>query len=238
MARPCKCRHIANQPGSTYFKPRGIPLTCLEEVCLALDEFEAIRLVDMEGMHHETASRRMKVSRQTVSNILASAHRKIADALTHGKALRLEGGPVRLMARRQRFPRYRTMRKENRMKICIPTGTKDGLKAEVYEHFGSAPYFTICDSGTLKCEIIDNGNLVHEHGMCNPLKAVGDAKPDAVVVGGIGMGAIRGLNAAGIKVYIMTGGTVETAVAAMKSGALKEADASSACGHHGKQGCH
>ena len=124
------------------------------------------------------------------------------------------------------------------MRICIPTGTKDGLKAEVYGHFGSAPYFTLCDSQTLKCEIVDNGNLVHEHGMCNPLKAVGAAKPDAVVVGGIGMGAIRGLSAAGIKVYIAAGGTVETAVAAIRSGTLKEADASSACGHHGEHGCH
>ena len=87
------------------------------------------------------------------------------------------------------------------MRICVPTATKDGAKAKIYGHFGSAPYFTLCDIQTMKYEIIDNGNLVHEHGMCNPLKAVGSAKPDAVVVGGIGMGAIRGLNAAGIKVY-------------------------------------
>ena len=124
------------------------------------------------------------------------------------------------------------------MKICIPTETKEGLKAKVYGHFGSAPYFTLCDSETLKCEIIDNGNLAHEHGMCNPLKAVGNVKPDAVAVGGIGMGAIRGLNAAGIKVYISTESTVEATVAAITSGRLKEADASSACGGHGPQGCH
>ncbi len=124
------------------------------------------------------------------------------------------------------------------MRICIPTGTKEGLKAKVYGHFGSAPHFTICDSRTLKCEFVDNGNLVHEHGMCNPLKAVGNARPDAVVVGGIGMGAIRGLNAAGIKVYIMAEATVENAVAAINSGKLKEADDSSACGHHGQHGCH
>lgn len=124
------------------------------------------------------------------------------------------------------------------MRLCIPTETKDGLAAKVYGHFGSAPYFTLCDTDSLACEIVDNGNLVHEHGMCNPLKAVGDARPDAVVVGGIGMGAIRGLNAAGIKVYILSGGTVKSAVAAVKSGKLKEADSSSACGHHGEQGCH
>ncbi len=124
------------------------------------------------------------------------------------------------------------------MRICVPTATKDGAKAKVYGHFGSAPYFTLCDIQTMKYEVIDNGNLVHEHGMCNPLKAVGSAKPDAVVVGGIGMGAIRGLNAAGIKVYISAGGTVESAVAAIKSGTLKEADASCACGGHDGHSCH
>ena len=124
------------------------------------------------------------------------------------------------------------------MRVCIPTATKDGLKAKVNGHFGSAPYFTLCDSQTLKCEVIDNGNIVHEHGMCNPLKAVGEAKPDAVAVGGIGMGAILGLKAAGITVFITEEPTVESTVAAIKSGRLQEADASSACGGHGEHGCH
>jgi len=213
-------------------------MTELEEVRLTLDELEAIRLVDLRGLQQADAAPRMNVSRQTVGLILASAHRKIADALAHGKALRIEGGPVRLAERGPQAPRYRKTRKETTMRICIPTGTKDGLKAEVYGHFGSAPYFTVCDSKTLRCEIIDNGNVVHEHGMCNPLKAVGESRPDAVAVGGIGMGAIRGLNAAGIKVYISTEPTVEATVAAITAGKLKEADASAACGGHGAHGCH
>jgi len=124
------------------------------------------------------------------------------------------------------------------MKICIPTETKDGLNAKVYGHFGSAPYFTLCDSETGKCEIIDNGDLNHVHGMCNPVRAVGGAKPDAVIVGGIGMGAINGLSAAGIKVYIGTEETVDAAVKALNAGKLKQADAASACAHHGEHGCH
>ena len=238
MSRPPKCRDIGGVPQACYFKPRGIPLTDLDEVRLTLDELEAIRIVDLRGSQQTEAAQRMKVSRQTVGNILASARRKIADALAHGKALRIEGGPVRLTQRRAQAPGNRRKRKETTMRICIPTGTKAGLKAEVYGHFGSAPYFTVCDSKTLKCEIIDNGNVVHEHGMCNPLKAVGESRPDAVAVGGIGMGAIRGLNAAGIKVYISTEATVEATVAAINVGKLKEADASMACGHHGKGGCH
>jgi len=124
------------------------------------------------------------------------------------------------------------------MKLLIPIEKDEGLNSKIYGHFGSAPYFIICDSETLKCEIVDNSDRGHEHGMCNPLKAVGGAKPDAVVAGGIGMGAIRGLNAAGIKVYLNAGGTVESAVSAVKAGKLKEADCASACAHHGESGCH
>lgn len=124
------------------------------------------------------------------------------------------------------------------MKICAPTQTKDGLKAALYGHFGSAPFFTVCDTETGNCEIIDNGDMNHQHGMCNPLKAVGEARPDAVITGGIGAGAIRGLQAAGIKVYIAQGGTVEEAIASLKAGKLAEADAAHACSHHGGHGCH
>jgi len=124
------------------------------------------------------------------------------------------------------------------MKVCIPTETKDGLKANVYGHFGSAPYFTVCDTETLKCEIIDNGNLNHEHGMCNPVKAVGSAKPDAVIAGGMGAGAINGLRSAGIKVYLTQPSTVAEALKKLQSAQLTEADPTCACSHHGENGCH
>lgn len=124
------------------------------------------------------------------------------------------------------------------MKICIPTGTKDGLKARVYGHFGGAPYFTIYDTETLKCEIIDNGDLNHEHGMCNPVKTVGNAKPDVVIAGGIGAGAISGLRSAGIQVYLGTTSTAGEAVAAFKSGQLKEASIVCSCSRHTKPGYH
>lgn len=96
MGRPQKCRRIAFMPGVLYFKPAGIPARELEEVRLALDEMEAIRLADGEGLYQENAAGRMNVSRQTFANILASARRKIADALMHGKALRIEGGCIEI----------------------------------------------------------------------------------------------------------------------------------------------
>ena len=94
MPRPCCCRRIGFMPSTVYFKPAGVPLTELTEVTLTLDEVEALRLADLEGLYQEKAGKRMKVSRATFARIVESARRKVADALLHGKALRLEGGTV------------------------------------------------------------------------------------------------------------------------------------------------
>jgi predicted DNA-binding protein (UPF0251 family) len=68
----------------------------LEEVVMTLDEFEALRLADLEQLYHERAAEQMHVSRPTFSRIIDSARAKVADALVHGKALRIEGGPVQV----------------------------------------------------------------------------------------------------------------------------------------------
>jgi len=94
MTRPKCCRKIGCGPDATYFKPRGIPTTSLEEVQLTLDEFEAIKLADFERLYQENAANKMNISRQTFGRIIDSAHKKIADALIHGKALKIEGGQV------------------------------------------------------------------------------------------------------------------------------------------------
>lgn len=89
MARPRKHRHIACTPNVTYYKPQGIPMRHLEEIALEIDEMEAIRLADLEGLYQADAALRMGVSRPTFGNILHSAHHKIARALLEGKALRI-----------------------------------------------------------------------------------------------------------------------------------------------------
>jgi uncharacterized protein len=94
VSRPCCLRHIGVSPSAVYFKPAGIPVRLLEEVVLALDELESLRLADLGGLYQEEAAKRMKISRPTFSRIVEEARRKVADALIHGKALRLEGGAV------------------------------------------------------------------------------------------------------------------------------------------------
>jgi len=95
MPRPCRCRRVRCRPDVNYFKPRGIPADMLEEVNLTLDELEAIKLADLEGLYQEDAAKKMDISRQTFGNIVNSAHRKIADVLLGAKALKIEGGAVK-----------------------------------------------------------------------------------------------------------------------------------------------
>ena len=94
MPRPLQTRKIAFVPRVTFFKPAGIPRVELEEVALSLDELEAVRLADLNGLYQEQAAPKMDISRSAFARILESARRKIADALVHGKSLKLAGGPV------------------------------------------------------------------------------------------------------------------------------------------------
>ena len=108
MSRPKCCRHIGAMPGKTFFQPEGAAPSSFEAVLLTLDEYEAIRLADLEGLYQEQAASRMSVSRQTFGRIVEAAHRKIADVIVNGKALRIEGGPVSLAgAEPVRCPRCR-----------------------------------------------------------------------------------------------------------------------------------
>jgi predicted DNA-binding protein (UPF0251 family) len=92
MPRPKKCRLVKKEPGVTFFKPQGIPLRILEHAVITVDELEALRLSDFLGMSHEETAKELKVSRPTVTRMLARAHQALADALVNGKAIRIEGG--------------------------------------------------------------------------------------------------------------------------------------------------
>uniref|UniRef100_A0A7C3V7Z0 UPF0251 protein ENW96_08645 n=1 Tax=Desulfobacca acetoxidans TaxID=60893 RepID=A0A7C3V7Z0_9BACT len=92
MPRPKKCRFVKREPGVTFFKPQGIPLRVLEHAVITVDELAALRLSDFLGMSHEEAAKQLKVSRPTVTRMLARAHQTLADALVNGKAIRIEGG--------------------------------------------------------------------------------------------------------------------------------------------------
>lgn len=90
---------------------------------------------------------------------------------------------------------------EIKMKICIPVKENNGLESIPYNHFGSAPFFLVVDTETNDVTAINNGDLNHEHGKCQPIKAIGGADIDVVLVLGIGAGAINKLNSMGVKVF-------------------------------------
>ncbi|MCK4577607.1 MAG: DUF134 domain-containing protein [Candidatus Marinimicrobia bacterium] len=92
--RPQHCRWIEQVPEVTRFKPAGVSAKVFDQVRLTVDELEAIRLADLEGLYQEQAAGRMNVSRQTFGRIINSAHKKAAEALVMGKSILIEGGKI------------------------------------------------------------------------------------------------------------------------------------------------
>lgn len=99
MPRPKQCRRVGRDPDVTYFKPAGIAKSDLDEVLMNVDEYEAIRLKDLDGLGQEESSKRMEVSQPTFHRIILSARKKIADAIVNGKSIRIEGGEYKIQAR-------------------------------------------------------------------------------------------------------------------------------------------
>jgi predicted DNA-binding protein (UPF0251 family) len=102
MPRPPKWRRVGFIPEVTFFKPAGIPMIHLEEIRLSVEEAEAIRLKDLEGLEQEECAQKMLISRPTFHRVLGSARKKLADALLNGKAIRIEGGNFEMAMRRFR----------------------------------------------------------------------------------------------------------------------------------------
>jgi predicted DNA-binding protein (UPF0251 family) len=102
MARPLNTRQIRRDLNERAFKPRGVPMSDLEQVTLTLDGLEALRLADLEGLYQEEAAERMGVSRATFARVLATARKTVADALVQGKAVEISGGAVSRRARGKR----------------------------------------------------------------------------------------------------------------------------------------
>ncbi len=107
MARPCKPRFIAQAPPLTVFKPAGVPARELDWIELSVDEYEALRLVDGEGLEQEAAAAELGVSRPTVSRMLARGRGKLARMLATGAALSIAGGTVCLRDERGGYGRGR-----------------------------------------------------------------------------------------------------------------------------------
>lgn len=122
------------------------------------------------------------------------------------------------------------------MKLCFAVQKDEGVESLVYGHFGSAPVFVVVNTEDNAIFKIVNGDINHVHGACSPMKAIGGADIDAVVVGGIGAGALNGLNARGIKVFKAMEETIKENLALFHENRLPELTMLHTCGGH-QGGC-
>ncbi len=122
------------------------------------------------------------------------------------------------------------------MKICFPVQHDDGIDSIVYNHFGSAPIFVVVDTDTNDLSTINNRDQHHSHGACSPMRALDNQKVDAIVVGGIGAGALTRLNQMGIIVHRSAAATIRENMALFSSQKLPALTLQGCCGGHSKDG--
>lgn len=124
------------------------------------------------------------------------------------------------------------------MKVCFPVLENQGMDSQVHGHFGSAPGFVVVDTETSEITVINNSDKIHEHGACNPVAGLGGHQVDAIVVGGIGGGALNKLNGAGIRAFQASAGTIAENIALFRADSLPEYMPGHTCGGHShSNGC-
>ncbi|PLW80454.1 hypothetical protein C0585_02565 [Candidatus Woesearchaeota archaeon] len=105
MVRPRKTRLVDFKPGVTYFKPRAIPISELEEIVLTFDELETLRLADVEKLNQTDAAAKMEIHQSTFQRTLTRAREKVSDALVNGKAIQIQGGEYNMPGKDGTGPR-------------------------------------------------------------------------------------------------------------------------------------
>ena len=237
MPRPPRCRRICGAPQVDTFCPNGCENT--EPILLTLDEYEVIRLVDLEQQTHEQCAAQMDISRSTVQEIYESARRKIAACLVHGKPLHITGGNYRIcggqeaahcgrccrMQRANMEKSGKTCKGDSIMKIAVTYEN-----GQIFQHFGHTEQFKLyetADGKIVHAEVVDtNGS---GHGALAGFLMQNDV--DTLICGGIGGGAQAALAEAGIKLYGGVSGDADAAVSALLSGNLGY-DPNVHCDHH------
>lgn len=253
MARPQRCRRICGMPQVSSFCPAQ--QQGQQPILLSLDEYEVIRLVDLEGKSHQQCALQMDISRSTVQEIYESARKKIAACLVHGRELVISGGNYRICggqeagrcgqccrmepAKSRSSAKTNIKQGEYTMKIAVTY--EDG---QIFQHFGHTSQFKlydVADGKVVNSQVVDTNGSGHgalagflmQHGVT------------ALICGGIGGGAQAALANVGITLYGGVSGSADQAVAALLSGNLGY-DPDVHCNHHdhgaghscGNHGCH
>ena len=242
MSRPKKCRRVCDFPQTLAFSPEG-QNEPMEAVILTVEEYEAIRLMDKEGLSQEQASERMQVARTTVQQIYAEARKKLADVLVDGLPLRIEGGDYQLCRggstgcrhsgcyKKTIHQTFAKPKGENTMRIAVTY--EDG---EIFQHFGHTAQFKIYDvedGRILSSQVVDTSGSGHG-ALAGFLREQGVM---ALICGGIGGGARIALAEAGIELYPGVTGSADAAVEALLRCELVF-DPDTVCSHHHHEAGH
>lgn len=242
MARPLKRRNICSLPESNRFGPLNTHRDPKETVRMTVDEYEAIRLIDLEGFTQEECAEQMGVARSTVQGIYLEARKKLAEVLVNGKLLFIEGGEYRLCegsgtacgraCRRHRLglcfatektvrPDPNTNERRTPMKITIPV-EENTLDAKVSSSFGRAAYFLIFDTQSDEARFIDNP-AINSTGGAGILSAqtVVDAGADTLLTPRLGQNAADVIQDAGMQVFQSKEGTAKENIEACCAKTLK-----------------
>ena len=224
MPRPVRCRRIERMPAFRSFSPDEVSQT--GTVLMTVDEFETLRLLDYEGLTQEICAVRMNVARTTVTAIYENARRKVADALVNGKRLLITGGcceyePVEI---------HVDIIEKGNTTMRIAVTYENG---EVFQHFGHSEQFKLYDveDGKIAGEQVVSTNGSGHGALACFLQA---AKVDALICGGIGMGAQLALADAGIRLYAGVQGPADDAAKALADGTLQY-NPEACCDHHAHQ---
>ncbi len=221
MPRPARCRRIAQMPLYRSFSPDDIVPS--EQVYMTVDEFEALRLLDSEGLTQEACARQMNIARTTVTAIYESARRKVAEALVQGKRLLIVGGVCEFTP--CAIPEHINEKGSKAMRIAVTYEN-----GEIFQHFGHTEQFKLYDveDGKIVREQIVDTNGSGHGALAGFLQAT---QADALICGGIGMGAQMALADAGIRLYAGVHGDADMAAKALAEGRL-EYDPDARCDHH------
>ena len=227
----CRKRRICREPDYVIFQSEN----GLDDVTtLTVDEYEAIRQIDMEGLSQEECAKKMCVARTTAQLIYNSARKKIAESIVLGKSIRIEGGNYILCdgspccencCKSTQPVNYMQKKGENVMRIAVTYEN-----GEVFQHFGHTEQFKLYDAendAVVSSQVVDtNGS---GHGALAGFLAAHHV--DALICGGIGGGARTALAQAGIQLYPGVSGDADQAVAALLAGQLSY-DPDTVCSHH------
>lgn len=235
MARPTKRRRVCCFPEVGEFIPEGG--NTRQPVILAVDEYEAIRLIDYEGLSQEDCAAQFGVGRTTAQSIYENARHKIAEALVSGRTIKIEGGNFAICngdagdcykkecVKRHMRALYKTEKGVNTMRIAVTYEN-----GEVFQHFGHTEAFKVYD--------VEDGKIVNSqivgtngtgHGALAGLLSAVNA--DVLICGGIGGGAQAALAECGIRLYGGVSGSADEAVNAFLSGKL-DFNPEVHCDHH------